>query len=74
MFIFYLISFHYIRSDYVSINLIWFDLLDFWLGMKYNDMPEMHKIIEKVFTNWIRSLKSHHKKKGLPQAERAIGR
>jgi len=33
MFIFYLISFHYIRSDYVSIDLILFDLPDFWLGM-----------------------------------------
>src|SRR5258708_23885075 len=33
MFIFYLISFHYIRSDYVSIDLIRFDLPDFWLGL-----------------------------------------
>src|SRR5258707_15079905 len=32
MFLFYLISFHYIRLDYVSINLIQFDLPDFWLG------------------------------------------
>ena len=34
MFIFYLISFHYIRSDYVSIDLIRFDLPDFWLGVR----------------------------------------
>jgi hypothetical protein len=33
MFIFYLISFHYIRSDYVSIELIRFDLPDFRLGL-----------------------------------------
>ena len=36
MFLFYLISFHYIRSDYVSIDLIRFDLPDFWLGMIYS--------------------------------------
>src|SRR5258707_15293471 len=34
MFIFYLILFHYIRSDYVSIDLIRFDLPDFWLGFR----------------------------------------
>src|SRR5258708_30308376 len=38
--------------------------------MKYNDMPEMCKTIEKAFTNRIRSLKSRHQKEGLPQAQR----
>src|SRR5258708_7566974 len=40
--------------------------------MEYNDAPEMQEAIEKAFTNRVRSLKSRHKKKGLPQAERAV--
>ena len=39
--------------------------------MKYNDTAEIRREIEKAFTNRTRSLRSHRKREGLPQAERA---
>jgi len=33
--------------------------------MEYNNTQEMHKAIEKAFTNWIRSFRSHHKREVL---------
>jgi len=41
MFLFYLISFHYIRLDYVLIDLIQFDLPDFWLGLIFWYKPRL---------------------------------
>ena len=37
-----------------------------------NGTSEMREAIEKALTNRIRSLKSHRKKEGLPQAKRAV--
>ncbi|KAH9176459.1 hypothetical protein EDB89DRAFT_1903238 [Lactarius sanguifluus] len=40
--------------------------------MGYDDTQETRKAIEKAFSNWVKSLQSHHKREELPLVERAI--